>query len=237
MKVHQHGDVVFVDSSMRSDTFNCAFGGTFTRDDSESTAAAVLSYYRDSQLPMAWWVGPSSDPAARRAILERTGFAQNEAETGMAAMLRDAVLDVEVPAELQVVPVSTKDHIRNFGRVLASVFEPFDDEVARYYVTLNSQIAAPNSKAKLFVGYADGVPATIGGAFITERIAGIYDIATGPQFRKRGYGTVMTSAALQAARDSGHQVVGLQASSDGLNIYKRLGFKEFCEFHVYGIKI
>ena len=38
MKVHQRGDVVCVDSGVQSDTFNCAFGGSFTGADAEATA-------------------------------------------------------------------------------------------------------------------------------------------------------------------------------------------------------
>lgn len=235
MQVHRHGDVAYVDTKVHSDTFNCAFGGAFTRRDSKRTAEAVFDDYRNAQLPMAWWVGPSSDPVARQSILEGVGFYHNEVEVGMAAMLADVVIDVMVPPELKISPVATKQHIEDFGRVLASVFEPFDEEVVRYYGFIGEQIEATDSQAKLFIGYAEGVPAAIGGAFITERIAGIYDIATNPQFRKRGYGTAMTAVALQAARDFGHKAVGLQASSDGLAIYKRLGFKELCEFHVYGI--
>jgi GNAT superfamily N-acetyltransferase len=62
---------------------------------------------------------------------------------------------------------------------------------------------------------------------------GIYDVATPPQARGRGIGTAITSAALRAAREVGHTLGVLQASPMGYSVYRRMGFREHCRFHLY----
>ena len=49
----------------------------------------------------------------------------------------------------------------------------------------------------------------------------------------KGYGSAMFYTALIEAKNQGFNVGVLQASPDGLNIYKRFGYKEICEFNVW----
>ncbi len=46
-------------------------------------------------------------------------------------------------------------------------------------------------------------------------------------------GTTMTLTALWDAKNQGYQTATLQASEDGKNLYSRLGFKEYGDFHIY----
>jgi ribosomal protein S18 acetylase RimI-like enzyme len=56
--------------------------------------------------------------------------------------------------------------------------------------------------------------------------AGVFFVATHPNWRGRGVGTAMTNAALAAAREDGATVAALDASSTaGAAIYRRLGFQ------------
>jgi predicted acetyltransferase len=43
----------------------------------------------------------------------------------------------------------------------------------------------------------------------------------------------MTREPLRIAKDAGYDVAVLEASEMGLPIYRRLGFKELCEFRTY----
>ena len=235
MHVRRDGDVVCVDTGVPSDTFNCVFGGSFADADSAGIAARVHAYYAGRGLPMAWWVGPSSPATLRAGILRHAGFVHNETEVGMVARLPSIKVDVHVPMELRIEPVSTVARVRDFARILASVFTPEDVHVPRFYEQVAPHIVAPSCPAELFVGYVAGRPVTIGGMFSSPRIAGIYDIATHPDYRRRGYGRVMIATALQAAQATGHSVVGLQASADGVRIYETLGFRAVCHFEVYGM--
>jgi predicted acetyltransferase len=64
-------------------------------------------------------------------------------------------------------------------------------------------------------------------------VAGIYAVATIPEARGRGIGTIMTVMPLLEARQIGYRVGILQASSMGYSIYKKIGFKDVCKYRLY----
>lgn len=51
--------------------------------------------------------------------------------------------------------------------------------------------------------------------------------------RGKGYGTAMMEHLLKGAKKKGYVLAGLEASHEGLSLYKRLGFKEICTFNEY----
>jgi GNAT superfamily N-acetyltransferase len=59
----------------------------------------------------------------------------------------------------------------------------------------------------------------------TPGMAGIYNVATPEEFRRRGLGEAATWAALEIAAERGHTAATLQASEMGLPIYERMGFR------------
>jgi ribosomal protein S18 acetylase RimI-like enzyme len=86
--------------------------------------------------------------------------------------------------------------------------------------------------ARWYVGRIDGrivataLGLTAGGA------TGIFNVATKPEHRRRGYGSALT---LRAARDGfadGAELAYLQSTPDGHVVYRRLGFREVDEYVV-----
>jgi ribosomal protein S18 acetylase RimI-like enzyme len=66
------------------------------------------------------------------------------------------------------------------------------------------------------------VEATEGGG-----VVGLYNIATLPEYRRRGIGTALTVHPLREATRRGARAAVLQAAADGVGIYQRVGFRSF----------
>ena len=82
----------------------------------------------------------------------------------------------------------------------------------------------------IYVGYADGQPVTSGLGARTGRTMGIFNIATVPGARKRGFGAAMTDRIALDALALGCDVAVLQASEMGRPIYERLGYRTVIEY-------
>jgi len=222
-----------VDSGMPTDTFNTAYGGIVT----QKVAKDVMQYYLQRKLPMAWWIGPSSE---KNKDLEKNmqdaGFKKDELDVGMYCDLnKNDLKPYKMPDNLNIKECLNENDFSDFGKVLASIFEPKCEHVESFYTKISAISIQDRVKLRLFVGYVDDEPVVTAAVFFSD-VAGIYDVSTRPDMQKKGYGSAMFYSALKFARDSGHKDIVLQASQDGLGIYKCFGFEEICEFNVWSNK-
>ena len=79
--------------------------------------------------------------------------------------------------------------------------------------------------ATVYVGYLDGTPVVTGLGVRTGRTIGVYNIATVPAARRRGFGALMTQRVVDDGAAAGCDVAVLQASDMGRPIYERMGFR------------
>ena len=85
-----------------------------------------------------------------------------------------------------------------------------------------------------WVGYRDGEPVATAATILHEGIIGLYNVATAPAYRHRGYAEAITRRAVnEATRDSGSTRVVLQATLGGLHLYQRIGFQPVTRILVY----
>jgi len=82
----------------------------------------------------------------------------------------------------------------------------------------------------LFCARLDGAPAATSLVTRTGDSAGIYAVGTVEHARRRGLGTAVTWAAVEAARAWGCSAVVLQASELGYPVYLQMGFEPVVEY-------
>jgi ribosomal protein S18 acetylase RimI-like enzyme len=89
-----------------------------------------------------------------------------------------------------------------------------------------------------WVGYCDGLPVATAATVTARGAVGLYNVATAPEYRQRGYGEAITRHAIEAAlletgsrEDTTHIV--LQSTSEGLRLYQRMGFQPVTRVLVY----
>lgn len=118
-----------------------------------------------------------------------------------------------------------EDHIR----AAAGGFE-LPEEMLRSIVTVD---LAVRPDAALYVGYVDGEPMVAGLGLQTGTTIGVYNIATVPPARGRGFGAAMTARVVFDGAADGCDVAVLQASEMGFPIYQRMGFATVVEYIGY----
>ena len=108
----------------------------------------------------------------------------------------------------------------------------FDMDEALVRTIMGGSLEAADDVA-VYVGYTDGLPVTSGLGLRTGRTIGVYNIATVPWARKRGYGAAMTTRIVADGAAAGCDVAVLQASEMGYPIYQRLGYRTVVEYMGY----
>ena len=76
-----------------------------------------------------------------------------------------------------------------------------------------------------YVGLVDGEPVTTAVGVIEGAHVSIYNVATLPSHRGRGYGAAITDAAVRHGFEAGASFALLQSSEAGYGVYQALGFR------------
>ncbi len=81
-----------------------------------------------------------------------------------------------------------------------------------------------------FLARLEGQPVGTSVAVRTNNVGGIYSVGTAVDARRRGVGTAVTWAAIDAIRGWGCEAVVLQASAMGYPVYRSMGFEEIVRY-------
>lgn len=125
------------------------------------------------------------------------------------------------PAGFDLRPVTDSAGLDDHINVIAPAFA-MPVEIAR---GLFSARVIGMAGTTVFVGYLHGEPVCTSLVSVTGDTAGVYNVATLPEYRRRGLGEAATWGALRSVTDAGVSIATLQASDMGRPIYERMGFR------------
>lgn len=128
--------------------------------------------------------------------------------------------EVVVPAELEVVEVSTADEVYEFEAVSVRGFGGNGGTVAPG--TYHPAAILDDDAMKMFIGRVDGQPVAAAMGYRLVDVVGVFGVTTVASARRRGYGTAVTCAAMLT--DTGLPAI-LAPSPEGAALYRRLGFE------------
>jgi len=132
---------------------------------------------------------------------------------------------------LRIVPVQDECTLRQWIRVASIGFKisgKFEKAWYDFFVD-----AIFNLQFRTYLALLNGKPVGTSQLFLSEGVAGIYNVSCIPEARGQGIGSAVTLAPLIEARGMGYRVGILQASRLGYNVYRRLGFQDFGKLSVY----
>jgi GNAT superfamily N-acetyltransferase len=194
--------------------------------------ATAREHFDARQQPWSYWVCEDwLDKKARRAVaatFKRHGL---HLATVLPGMLADKLAAPMRPLPgLDVRPVDDRKTWTHFCQIGALCFnvplgwfqEVFDDR--RVWET----------GFKGYVGYAMGEPVSTAGIVRAAGVVGVYNVATVPARQKRGFGEAVMRHALALARQPhGAERSVLQSTSQGFQLYRRMGYSVVTNVAVY----
>ena len=211
----------------------------FAAADADRRIREISAAFAARQTGFLWWVAPLHTPADLGNRLLDAGLRFEGTAPAMAMDLAALPQGEALPDGLEIVPVRDEATLREFINVLAlemGVPEGSPNPAARHHAAL-LQAVPPTLAAEAvplrYLGLLDGRAVATSRISIGGGVAGLYAVATLPNVRGRGIGRALTIAALEAGRTLGYRIGVLQASDDGLPVYRRIGFRTMFDYAVY----
>ena len=153
--------------------------------------------------------------------LRARGWQLNEEEPALVLPRLPAVFPPPPPG-LTIRPVADEAGLTDFR--LVSETPP---------QVLPSLAAARDPAVALFVGYHDGQPVASARLVCLGRVADITGVVTLPAYRRRGFGTTLTWAAIAEGAARGCHAATLTATPLGYPVYVRMDFLPVCTYRTY----
>lgn len=82
----------------------------------------------------------------------------------------------------------------------------------------------------MLLGEVEGKAVASSMAVVTDDLVGTYNVAVEGPFRRRGFGTAMVIAAIEAGRRRGATAAWIGSTPMGHGVYERLGFRQKYEY-------
>lgn len=211
-----------VKTAYDSDTLNAAVlqGGRIG-----PTEIKAVKHTFEPNKPFGFWL-PDNDH--NETILQQEGFQEDETHLTMRCDLTTLDPQLNDIDHFTVSQANDYEQIIQFGETLASIADPVDNELRRFYKDVADHgYTSEQGLIKLYNGYYQDQPVSAGAVYIEGDYCGIYDMATRPQHRRQGFASHLLHTMLLDMQQQAIPQAYLLADTQAYQIYKRLGFESF----------
>ncbi len=233
LEVHNDNEILWTISDIDFPMFNSILRARIKKGHVNEIIEQRKALCIQRNVPMLWWTGPTSQPQELEEMLIAQGFKHAGDNPGMAVDLLSIDEGPSLPASLTFVRVNDKKSALLHGEVLAESFD-FPDYVGEAFDDMYSTIGfEEDAPLQNYLGFWEGKPVSCASVYYGAGVAGIYNVGTIPEGRRKGIGKQITLLSLQEARELGYRIGILHASDMGVNVYKSIGFQEYCKISHY----
>jgi GNAT superfamily N-acetyltransferase len=212
---------------------NSIFRARLRGEKADEVIEANLERARRRHLPVMWWVGPLTQPADMGSRLEAHGFKLDEVEIGMALGLENLDESLANLPGLSIRRVQNEGDLEDFLTVFRSGFE-MEEYMVPFFRRVFLKLGFERySVLRHYLARSVGKPVSCSSLFLQPGVAGIYNVSTLPEARRKGFGRAVTQFPLLECRAAGYRLAVLQASAMGAGVYRSLGFRDFCRLDEY----
>ncbi len=192
-----------------------------------------ITYFEKRQEPFLWVLGPSSTPKNMGELLIKNGFILDKL-LGMAYNLKILDTERELINKVEIIKIENMETLKVWNDIILTGFA-FPKEFLSdfFYNAFSFILLNDRASASAFLAYYDGNPIASSLVLYEAGVAGIHMVTTLEESRGKGIGTAITLAPLNEAKKLGYETAILHSTEMGLNMYKQMGFKEYCTIEVF----
>lgn len=225
-------NVVAVMADLMDPLLNLVVHAALTEDKVEETIQTVSEFYQRHHAKWFWQIGSETTPPTLSQHLIKHGLSLLETCPALYCDLSHDLPSIALP-DWNIVELPAEDELHEWVKPIRESF--FSSDQAEGFRQLNATLAHGQGQAlHHYIGYYQGLPVSAATLFVTDQAVMIHNIATRPNYRRRGFGMAITRHVMAQAKQWGLQHCFLDSSSKGFNVYKKLGFKIYCFYQLFG---
>lgn len=205
---------------------NYVLGASLNPKQARDRVAEITEMVKAWGVNALWQIGPEASPSDVFDLAVDCGWTPASQTTGMAIKEGSLVPDVPMPDGLTISAADDEESLRVWVDIyFTAAPQEYRNTVAGVICELGH---GPHLPWTYYIGYLNGTAVASSMVFVGADVAGLYYIGTLPDYRQQGIGTAMTHYSLKQAQSLGYDLVVLQATDMGANIYRDLGFQNCC---------
>jgi GNAT superfamily N-acetyltransferase len=193
----------------------------------------ALAHFRSMNIrKLSWLTNAEMSPFRINRLLLAHGLKFRDSfATEMAVDLSFVPDDLATHPDLRIVTVDDEATLKQWIHIASVGFKVREEFEKVWHGIFVDTIS--DARFQTYFALLDGKPVGTSQLFLSEGVAGIYNVTCIPEARGQGIGSAITLAPLLEARQRGYQIGILQASQKGYNVYRRLGFQDFGHLGLY----
>lgn len=229
--------ITAVSTGLRVRLLNLALGYEYTPSISDAEVDAELdavkAFFARRGIPWSWWISRQSLRSDFDQRLKQHGLEFSGPLPAMVAAL--PVTFPELVPDVKVWQASTHDDLQAASTIRRTAFRFPEGSALTYFEDMAGDWLDPdrNEVWLYLASVADGPPASIGALIVREGIAGIYIMATLPEWGRRGLGKAILARVMLEAMWQEHKWIALTASRFGYPLYRQFGFEHLYDYAIY----
>lgn len=183
----------------------------------------LVDMIKKNEAPYGILITPSSKPDNIDEILSAKGFhVDYDTGSGMAMDISPSINKEKPDDNISIVRVKDLDTLRIWTDIVSTaLFEDNLFSIEQFYDLLLLD------NTYFYLGLLNGQPASTCMTIAEGDIATVEMVSTLKEYRKNGLATAVAAKALQELPGIGVKTAILCAEKEAVNVYKRVGFKEF----------
>lgn len=234
MKVNKENNYIKIYSGVPHPILNGVLDTQFSSENIQGQIDEAMKVFKDNNMPIMWYVWPSSQPNDLRQQLLDYGLSHAADNPGMLADFSTLPEEMSLADGVRIELVTNNEMMEDWKFVLKEGFQ-MPDMVMDFFLEVYKEIGhGEGTPTQHYLAYLDDKPVACGTIYLgTNNVCGIWNIATLEEARGKGIGTAITWKPCFDAMQKGYKYGVLLSSEMGYGVYKRLGFEEYCKVGYY----
>jgi len=192
-----------------------------TADEPDPREVAALAASAAQRATTPWTIQVRATPSTEiRRVAASHGLVEESTYSLMVLNLDEQTAAAPPAGGVQVRAVDGADH-KIYADTLAEGFETSPE----VFGSLTSSHVLDATGFTAYLAEHEGAPVATGFASASGDCVGLFNIATPPRHRRRGYARTITQSMLNDAYASGERIAFLSPSEEGLPLYESMGFR------------